>query len=571
MKRVKKNILFLISSMAIISPFTILSAKCENRNDEAKNTNENENNSNNINDTNQDSNNDKNEIIPTPSPTPIPNPIPDHSNNDKDNQDSKPNPQPQPKPNSKWSEEAKKVFGLSFDKYSELANFYNLTDKLTVAKAISKITNKEENGIKISNIKINAFDESKGTLLISIDLEENGSKLPNKEINISGFEKIELFNQEFITVSLNKEKLISENKKINDINENELENYLTINGLDKSNKSLNISKLIKEYPENYFFTENGKIQFSSKKRENVNFELNIRYRKKELEKNTHETIIKKVQVIRKKINDNNITTAEILNYIINKHVKIRDNKIDFNKFPSSFLHNFRTTKKIVDLFIDNEKEDYFNNINGTRIEFANQSLEINDLEGSIKIKFSLKIEENGKEIYSVPKEFSIAGFKKITKEYLAKYFQLFFDITTEKGKKFIKDIKNEYEKRKMLDLKFIMRKLNLNNNQRTFLKLVNNWIQDSELKVHPHSIIKLEANSKNINDAIINGTQINFFNRKDDESFEIEDLSIQFKSMSFDKVRKNQIWLEYDLEITLNPESNHQQTIVIPQEVSFIF
>ncbi|ENY53800.1 Hypothetical protein, predicted lipoprotein [Metamycoplasma alkalescens 14918] len=573
---IKKNILFLISSMAIISPFTILSAKCENRNDEAKNTNENENNSSNRDDTSQDSNNDKNEIIPNPSPNPSPIPVPDHSNNDKDNQNSNPNPNPQPqpqlKPNNQWSEESKEVEGLSFDKYSELANFYRLTNELTVEEAISKIINKEENGIKISNIKIIAFDESKGTLSISIGIEEKDFKVSNKEINISGFKKIEIFDENSISIFIDNEKLFEQNKKIVDIENKDLESYIKIIGISSLGNKINIIGQIKKHPKNYFVDHENKIKFSNSKKEGINFELNINYDRKV--NNNVEKISKKIKVINKKIQNKDWDNKKILDHLIDNYITIK-NDIDFNRYPSFFLNSLRNTKKVADNFLNNEKEDYFNKNDGLRIEFANEDLNIDDQLGELDITFSLKIkEDNGVETYSKTKKIKIQGFKKLTIDYLNNYFNLRIDTVSESGKKFAANIKKYYLKNKTLDFNYVIRHLNKSeSNKKTLLSLIDTFdnLNTTELKIFKNSIIKLDANSKDIEEVIRNGTQINFLNSEDSDNFEIENLAVNFKSLKIDDNRNNMVWLNYDLEISLNPRSEHQKNIIIPKSTFFIF
>ncbi|SYV90486.1 Uncharacterised protein, partial [Metamycoplasma alkalescens] len=125
------------------------------------------------------------------------------------------------------------------------------------------------------------------------------------------------------------------------------------------------------------------------------------------------------------------------------------------------------------------------------------------------------------------------------------YFNLRIDTVSESGKKFAANIKKYYLKNKTLDFNYVIRHLNKSeSNKKTLLSLIDTFdnLNTTELKIFKNSIIKLDANSKDIEEVIRNGTQINFLNSEDSDNFEIENLAVNFKSLKIDDNRNNMVW-----------------------------
>ncbi|WP_185938988.1 hypothetical protein [Mycoplasmopsis arginini] len=469
---------------------------------------------------------------------------------------------------SQWTGKPSVVNGITADKYGNLVHLYELDSQMDVRKAIEKLVDiKQKDNVTVRNLTTEAFDESTGTISIKFDYQIGEQTFTNKQATLSGFKKIEIFNPNLLTVSLNKNKLIEEKKDIKDLTNKNLIDYLEINFLNSNGESVDLIKLTRDNPGLYSFKYG--VQFSDEEtKENVNFVLNINYKKKELNQEEQQ-VTAKVDVLRKQIKDREITKKEILDYIIeNKLTNKEVNNAD--KFASSLLYLFRTTNKIAHNYIDNKEEDYFGP--SEKIELSNQHLTIDDYTGTAEISFNLKYNDNGREINSKGKTININGFKKLTNTYLDN-FVLTFDSLSNPTKTFIKKIKEEYLKKPSqnftLDSNWIKNNWSLENSF-VFLRMVQNQNNNFErLEYRNNSILKLNANGKGIEECIVNDTRIDMFNNGD--YFEISNLNAIFESITIESVNGNRVnfVLNTKLEIAIN--SGQNQTITIPKTVSWFF
>ncbi|WP_369991658.1 hypothetical protein AB8O52_01135 [Mycoplasmopsis arginini] len=470
--------------------------------------------------------------------------------------------------NSQWTEKHSVVNGITTDKYGNLVHLYELDSQMDVRKAIEKLmSEKQKDNISVSNLTIESYDESTGTISIKFDYKIGEQTFTNKHSSLSGFKKVEITNKDLLTISLNKNKLIEEKKDIDQLNNANLMDYLTINFLNSNGESVDLIKLTKENPGLYSF-EYG-VRFSDEQtKENVNFVLNINYKKKELNQKEQQ-VTAKVDVIRKQIKDREITKKEILDYIIDN--KLTKKEVDNStKFASALLYLFRNTRKIVDNYVDNFEENYFSA--SEKIELANQNLTIDDYAGTAEISFNLKYNDNGREINSKGKTININGFKKLTNTYLDN-FVLTFDSLSNPTKTFIKKIKEEYLKKPSQDFQLNSNWIQSNwslENSFVFLRMVQNQNDNFErLEYRNNSILKLNANGKGIEECIVNDTRIDMFNNGD--YFEISNLNAIFESITIESVNGNRVnfVLNTKLEIAINSRQN--QTITIPKTVSWFF
>ncbi|ENY69236.1 Hypothetical protein, predicted lipoprotein [Metamycoplasma auris 15026] len=549
MKKHIKNSLILVSLLGVVAPISIISARCEDNKNEEKSPHKNP------------------EVNPNPNPAPNPTPQP--------NPQPTPNPNPAPKPNldKKWKEEKFELNGISVDKFGGLISLYNLKSNLSVTDAISLLKESKKDTkekVEISNIKIEAYDEKVGELEVSLSIKIDNNIFNNKSVKLSGFKKIEIFTRENIILTFNKEKLFETNKKIEELKDNELLDYITIEGISStSHQKLNLVSLTKTSPKNYFFAKEGQPRLSSDKK-SIIFTFVSKYAAKE--KGTEEKDIEeRLEVFNKPISGNTIISEkEALDFIIEKHIVVKKDILK-NMFPSSFLHFYRKSHKIVDNFvqIDNTKNDYFKNKDGEHIEFDNQRITVNDLAGSLEISFNLKMKNNGKEYHSKTRIFSFTGFKKLDSKYLEN-FDINLNTTDTQGKNFIKRIQNEYNKSQSISLQEVVKYLNINNMpNKNLLRMINEDNENAQLQSQTHSIIKLYGNTSPIEDVIKNETQLDLFKGKN-EFFEISNLDVEFKNIEIKPNGGTKVFIQlyYNLNFIL---SSHNQNISIPKVTTISF
>ncbi|VEU81608.1 hypothetical protein V2E25_01225 [Mycoplasmopsis arginini] len=470
--------------------------------------------------------------------------------------------------NSQWTEKSSVVNGITADKYGNLVHLYELDSQMDVRKAIEKLmAEKQKDNISVSNLTIESYDESTGTISIKFDYQIGKQTFTNKQATLSGFKKIEIFNPNLLTVSLNKNKLIEEKKDINQLNNTNLMDYLTINFLNSNGESVDLIELTKENPGLYSFKYD--VIFSNEEtKESVNFVLNINYKKKELNQKEQQ-VTAKVDVLRKQIKDREITKKEILDYIIDN--KLTKKEVDNSgKFASSLLYLFRNTGKIVDNYVDNFEDNYFSA--SEKIELANQNLTIDDYAGNAKISFNLKYNDNGEEINSKGKTISVNGFKKLTNTYLDN-FVLTFDSLSNSTKAFIKKIKEEYLKNPSqnftLDSNWIKNNWSIGDSF-VFLRMTEKQYNNTEiLEYRKNSILQLNANGKSIEDCIKDGSKIDIFNK--DDYFEINNLNAIFESITIESVNGNRVNFVLNTKLEIAIHSSQQQVIKIPKTVSWFF
>ncbi|MDP4042926.1 hypothetical protein [Mycoplasmopsis arginini] len=471
--------------------------------------------------------------------------------------------------NSQWTEKSSVVNGITADKYGNLVHLYELDSQMDVRKAIEKLmAKKQKDNISVSNLTIESYDESTGTISIKFNYQIGEQTFTNKQATLSGFKKIEITNKDLLTISLNKNKLIEEKKDINQLNNANLMDYLTINFLNSNGESVDLIKLTKENPELYSFEY--RVRFSDEQtKENVNFVLNINYKKKELNQKEQQ-VTAKVDVIRKQIKDREITKKEILDYIIDN--KLTKKEVDnSSKFASSLLYLFRNTRKIVDNYVGNFEENYFSA--SEKIELANQNLTIDDYAGNAKISFNLKYNDNGKEINSKGKTISVNGFKKLTNEYLNNFDLIFHKTWENSSKSFINKVRQEYLKNPSqnftLDSNWIKNNWSIGDSF-VFLRMTQNQYNNTEtLEYRKNPILQLNANGKSIEDCIREGSKIDIFNNGDD--FEINNLNVTFESISIGNVNENRVEFSINTNLEVSIHSSQQQVIKIPKTVSWFF
>ncbi|BAP39336.1 hypothetical protein [Metamycoplasma canadense] len=456
--------------------------------------------------------------------------------------------------------------GLKIIGFKNIVSSLKLNKNMTVTEAINKLKEHEnKKDFKIYNLKFDEYDETKGTISISFSYEIENNKFDNNKTSISGFKKVEIFNKDLISISLNKEKLIKEKKNIKDLNNQNLNEYLIITTINSSGEEINISKLIENQSFNYKYEYKPKFS-NEQKKENVNLTIIISYKKKDLNK-AEEEVIQKIELLRKSIKNNNIKEKEILDYIIDNSITTIAHNLS-NKFPSAFLKPFNDSKKIAYFFIKNDNENYFGT--GEKIiQFSDESLKVDDFEGKLKFSFNLKYQNEGKTFISKSKEIEINNLKKITSDYLSN-FQLIFNSTSEKFKTITNKMKDDYLKNQNLDSKkYIALLTNTTNNEHIFLRN-NKDIQNNELEIRELPNLKLNALGKPIKEVIKDGVIINFSGNEDD-NFEINYLFANFKNVEIDRIEENRVYfkLNYDLVISINSDNNSE--IVIPQSTSWFF
>ncbi|WP_330463589.1 hypothetical protein [Metamycoplasma gateae] len=473
---------------------------------------------------------------------------------------------------NEFNEQGSTVNGLEIDNYSSIINLFNLNKEQYIEEAKKLLVETKQNdNVEISNLSVDAYDESEGTLSVTFDYKNknNNKETKGQTATISNFKKIEVFKENLISISANKEKLIEDKKKIETLENTDLSNYLNITVLSSNGEKNNILDLIKNKSEKYKLSR--EISFSnSTTKENVNFEITVNYLKK-ITNQEVETITKKIDVLRKTIAEKNVSNQDILNYIIDNKINKKDNNDLSKKFPSSYLYNFRNTKKIAHNFLNNSEENYFGS-NNKIIQFSNETLTVDDIAGTVNISFNLEIEEGGSKTLSKSRTFTFNGFKQFDNKY-GENFQILLNSTSETGKKFIQKVKEEYKKNNSNELELGLDWLKTNSiitDSNVLLRLVeDSSTKQPKLENKTNTLFTLNAGGRNIQETIVHETKIQIFDGK--EEFELNNLVAKFKNLKISEINNNRVWFEvyYDLEISLNSSSN--QEIIIPQKFTWFF
>ncbi|AZZ65515.1 hypothetical protein DMC14_001795 [Metamycoplasma phocicerebrale] len=466
-----------------------------------------------------------------------------------------------------WKEESKQVNGLIFDKYSELNEIYDLNSNMFIDQAIEILKeNKSKNNVEVSNIVFKAYDPTEGNLKIEFNLKIDNKKIDTKLCSISGFKKIEMFESKDINVYFNKEKAIKEKKQVSDLNESNLIDYLKIIVMNSNNQNLNLLDLLKN---NKNFSLSQNLKFTNHKKNSVDFEIEIQYRSKKIFEE-EKTNSKKITIINKEIIDKEISVKNVLDYIIENELEEKNVENKNKKFASTYLKYFRNTNgKIINQFLSNKQEDYYNNHNEI-IKLSNETIKIDDYLGQIEISFNLSVKKNGTIYNSKYKNYKIEGFKSLD-ENVINEFSLRFDTENTNAKKFYEKIKNEYQKNPSPDFSLNKKWIEMNwglGETFTFLRFIGSG-SNSKIEIRTNTTLKLDLGSRPIEESIKENVQLLLLDGS--EAFEIINLSCVFESITFESQQDNKIWFSLNYKLIVNINSNKKQEIELNKKVSHFF
>nr|WP_272873022.1 variable surface lipoprotein [Mycoplasma phocoeninasale] len=378
---------------------------------------------------------------PEPQPNPMPGPTPHPEPEPKPGPGPKPAPMPSPDMDDKKDPE---IIMLDENQKAEVVNIFGLDKNLLVSENLSKLVPKQTNNIKIKSVSADAYNDLDGNISISVQGLYNGKRFNFNNYEIDNFKNYKsLQNSINFRVSINKNSLIEDIKNVDYIyllNNSEALKYLNIELNGISLNDLFSKKIIKL----------NSITFN-KDRKTTTFTFTYYYKTKkigEIEKNA-ELSIKNDRVFGVAIPHETVSNTEILNYLIERKIKIKSN-LNNNVFASIYKGRASLAKNsIVNTFFDfnaNENIKYFPEKNGgLSIEIEN--VEANDIEGTLLISYKLSYDVNDKKEFSKTEEITIENFAraKDDSDFKNNFMLVINDITNNRLKNNLKNLFNLYK------------------------------------------------------------------------------------------------------------------------------
>ncbi|UUD35485.1 hypothetical protein NPA07_01255 [Mycoplasmopsis caviae] len=476
----------------------------------------------------------KSSTITPPNPTPIPNP----------------NPNPIVPSVTDWKEVQETIDGITYSKFSKLGTILGLSSTKTVRENIELLKDTTKDNDIISSISAVAYNEYEGKITVSVKITSRGNELGTHEIEMSGFKSFDLPKEQKATsVKVDLKKLIKEKKKLEQISDNDLENYIQkFEVLGTKSATLDIQKLIVEYKD-YFNSKSYSLVGNNK--DELNFSGEFQYKK--LAKGLSvETVKVKIEFLKAKIDNSTYTKQDILDYIISTARVEENNSAITDAFASSYLEKFRSLKSIALTLIKHDDEDYFNDQN-LKIQTENENIETDDNDGTMKINYQLSVEDasNQKVVSKEYKEITVKGFKKIDDKYLSKKIAIVVSVDTTGSKKLKDEVRSAYNSGKFeLDENWIKNKIG--NSSHIFVRRENSGVNEI-LKYIKHTYFNLLGNGTDFTNSIINKA-INFDDRnKTQNQFEVETIAVNFKKIEIPQnVSGNRVSFKISYEVIVS-------------------
>ncbi|MFV8469711.1 lipoprotein 17-related variable surface protein [Mycoplasma sp. Sp48II] len=312
--------------------------------------------------------------------------------------------------------------GLAINEYKGLIGLYNLNRDMTASKAYSILSDTvlSNDDYKLTEVKVTDFNDLTGTLSFTVKGTYKGVSLDNKVFNISNFFIVK--STMVLNVDWNTTKIMEEQKTSKDFigkSYSELKPYLSSIVLSIDGNSINILN------DDRFSVNSFSL---SEERNHLSAFISISYHPEMLNQDGVVVVQKPITVYHRAfdyLSGLNYSIEQYLQYILNNQLSAKEN-IDYNYYPSFFAGKKAITLDFWNHFFDlNEKYERLNN----EPIIVTCSYYPNDLTGELYVTVSLEYNpENGLGNVQVGyKSFKFSGFKKLTKEELAKDFMVIPD------------------------------------------------------------------------------------------------------------------------------------------------
>lgn len=332
-------------------------------------------------------------------------------------------------------------------KYAELINIFQLNTNKYASENVDLLSKDKSNiDFKLTEVSVLEYDDLWGFIKTKIKGTYKGIPFELNNFKIDSFKKVDLFDKlEKFNGKLNIEKMINENKKIEDLislSQDDLLQYFSeLFAYNQNNEKIDVINLLK----------NKKIKLDIfkilAKGTNYVFNIKISQSYKKFSNNKIEEINHKIsEELNRPLDKIKYNNKDIVNFLVSKYTK-KDEKHysyasgyrgDFWKRKLHFLNNFLELKD------ENKYKDQFNIL---ALELKEISVSANDITGTLYVSYQLKMHlKGGEEIESDIHNLNIKGFKKIDENFLKSNFLLSEKNPSDaRWKKYAQELKTKYD------------------------------------------------------------------------------------------------------------------------------
>ncbi|MFV8459495.1 variable surface lipoprotein [Mycoplasma sp. CR] len=394
--------------------------------------------------------------------------------------------------------------GLNINEYKSIISLLALNDKMTASKAYSLINGKsfKNDNYNLSNVKVTAFDDSKGTLSFTVTGKYKETSLNNVTFNVNGLFVVK--RTMVLNLEWNTNKIMEEQKSVNDFvgkSFNEIKPYLSKMVLTIEGNAFDVLNNENFIVKTFSVTNNKNKPSAS---------ISVDYPQKILTNNT----VNKVQEINvyhgtvDYFTGLTYTAQQYLGYILNNQLTVKS-QINYDRFPSFFAGKKALSLDLwSELFNLSEKYSFWNN-EPVRVSAKYYP---NDLTGELFVTVALLYEPAaglGTTEYGY-KTFTFKGFKKLTPEQIKNDFTVtpdpfelmkrktyrslvdaFLKLTPEEQKKF--NITERYQLKAILGQQ-------LGSENATISRIVENNAGDPKLEINNLNGIKVYFKHRSLSD-----------------------------------------------------------------------
>ncbi|MFV8419143.1 variable surface lipoprotein [Mycoplasma sp. Sp33II] len=306
--------------------------------------------------------------------------------------------------------------GLNINEYKSIISLLALNDKMTASKAYSLINSKsfKNDNYNLTNVKVTAFDDSKGTLSFTVTGKYKETSLDNVTFNVTGLFVVK--RSMVLNLEWNTNKIMEEQKSVNDFVGkpfNEIKPYLSKMVLTIEGNAFDVLDNENFIVKTFSVTNNKNKPSAS---------ISVDYAQKILT-NTTVNKVQEINVYHGTVDyftGLTYTAQQYLGYILNNKLTVKQD-INHEYYPSYFAGKKATGVDLwSQLFELDKKYELWNN-EPVRVSVKYYP---NDLTGKLFVSVGLVYEPGyglGATEYGY-KSFTFEGFKQLSKESLKNDF-----------------------------------------------------------------------------------------------------------------------------------------------------